>query len=152
MAAHKFVRLQSRVMERGTVELYLQCDHCWLPSPQIGNWRLIFECFCRLSPNYTYLICRNCVCKHSVIAETTVKQRAFAIILFEFQNWVIPLCLRRRYFWRSNYVPGIPPDCDRAEKLALLHLRLFPRPFSNHATETTYVASKVCQLEWLRTD
>ena len=30
---------------------------------------------------------------------------------------------------------GIPPDCDRlAEKLALLHLRLFPGPFSNHAT------------------
>ena len=33
-------------------------------------------------------------------------------------------------------MPGIPPDCDRlVEKLALLHLRLFPRPFSSHATE-----------------
>ena len=33
-------------------------------------------------------------------------------------------------------MPGIPPDCDHlAEKLALLHLRLFPQPFSNHATE-----------------
>ena len=33
-------------------------------------------------------------------------------------------------------MPGIPLDCDRlAEKLALLHLRLFPRPFSSHATE-----------------
>ena len=30
---------------------------------------------------------------------------------------------------------GIPPDCDcLAETLALLHLRLFPQPFSNHAT------------------
>ena len=33
-------------------------------------------------------------------------------------------------------MPGIPLDCDRlAEKLALLHLRLFLRPFSSHATE-----------------
>ena len=33
-------------------------------------------------------------------------------------------------------MPGIPPVCDRlAEKLAPLHLRLFPRPFSSHATE-----------------
>ena len=65
------------------------------------------------------------------MAETTIKQRAFAFIVFhDFQNGVIPLCLRRRYFWRSNHIPGIPPDCDRlAEKLALLHLRLFPWPF-----------------------
>ena len=71
------------------------------------------------------------------MAETTVKQRAFAFIAFHFQSiWVIPLCLRRRYFQRSNHVPGIPHDCDRlAEKLALLHLRLFPLPFSSHATE-----------------
>ena len=58
-------------------------------------------------------------------------------------------------------MPGIPPDSDRlAEKLARLHLRLFPRPFSNHATECIgivgvgtsvcllLVASKVCQLQW----
>ena len=54
-------------------------------------------------------------------------------------------------------MPGIPPDSDGlAEKLARLHLRLFPRPFSNHATECigivgeepAYVASKVCQLQW----
>ena len=64
--------------------------------------------------------------------EMTVKQCAFAFIVFGFmQTWIIPLCLRRRHFQRSNHVPGIPPDCDRlAEKLALLHLRLFPRPFS----------------------
>ena len=28
---------------------------------------MCFECFCRLSPNYTYLTCRNLVCQHSVI-------------------------------------------------------------------------------------
>ena len=33
-------------------------------------------------------------------------------------------------------MPGIPPDCNRlVEKLAPLHLRLFPWPFSRHATE-----------------
>ena len=38
---------------------------------------------------------------------------------------------------------GIPPDCDRlAEKLALLHLRLFPRPFSSHATECSGIVGE----------
>ena len=70
------------------------------------------------------------------MVRTTVKQHAFAFLVFDIRHWVIPLCLRRRYFEHSNHVPGIPPDGDRlAEKLALLHLRLFPRPFSNHATE-----------------
>ena len=41
-------------------------------------------------------------------------------------------------------MPGIPPDCDRlAEKLALLHLRLFPRPFlSSHATECSRIVGE----------
>ena len=59
---------------------------------------------------------------------------------------------------RQN-ITEIPPDCDRlAEKLALLHLKRFPRPFSNHAMECNrgigegtrepaYVLSKGCQLK-----
>ena len=40
-------------------------------------------------------------------------------------------------------MPGIPPDCDRlVEKLALLHLRLFPRPFSSHATECSGIVGE----------
>ena len=39
---------------------------------------------------------------------------------------------------RQNFITpraGILPGCDRlAEKLALLHLRLFPRPLQNHPT------------------
>ena len=42
MAAHIYARPQGRVMDRGTVELYLQCDHYWLPSPRLHGWRLIF--------------------------------------------------------------------------------------------------------------
>ena len=72
-------------------------------------------------------------------------------IVFHFQNWFMPLCLRRRYFQRSKHVPGIPPGCDRlAEKLALLHLRLFPRPFSSHATECSGIVGEetsVCRFE-----
>ena len=55
------------------------------------------------------------------------------------------------YFKRSNHVPGIPPDCDRvAEKLALLHLRLFPRPHSSHATECIGIVGEgtsVCRFK-----
>ena len=95
------------------------------------------------------------------MAETIVKQRAFAFIMFDFQNWDTRLALRWAIFITVNMrqnITGIPPDCDRlAEKLALSHLRLFPRSFSNHATEckggvgvgTAYVTSKVCQIEWL---
>ena len=39
-------------------------------------------------------------------------------------------------------MPGIPPDCDRLAKLALLHLRLFPRPFSSHATECSGIVGE----------
>ena len=48
-------------------------------------------------------------------------------------------------------MPGIPPDCDRlAEKLALLHLRLFPRPLSSHATECSGIVGEetsVCHFK-----
>ena len=55
--------------------------------------------FCLLSPNYTYFTCRNCVCQHSVMTETTVKQRAFAFICpMSNMYWDTRLRLRRRYF------------------------------------------------------
>ena len=48
-------------------------------------------------------------------------------------------------------MPVIPPDCDRqVEKLALLHLRLFPRPFSSHAIECSGivgVGTSVCRFK-----
>ena len=48
-------------------------------------------------------------------------------------------------------MPGIPPDCDRlAEKLALLYLRLFPRPYSSHATECIGIVGEgtsVCRFK-----
>ena len=66
---------------------------CWLPSPlpspRLGDWQWIFACFCRLSTNHIYLTCWNFVCQHSVMAETTVKQRAFAFITFHFQSIVL---------------------------------------------------------------
>ena len=92
MAMHKYVHPQERVMDRGTVGLYLWCDHCWLRSPRLGNWQWIFACFCRLSTNHTYLTCRNFVCQHSVTAETTVKRCAFVFIVFELQNVLKMYC------------------------------------------------------------
>ena len=45
-----------------------------------------FQCYCRLSLNYTYLTCQNFVCQHSVMVETTLKPRAFAFIMSDFQH------------------------------------------------------------------
>ena len=45
-----------------------------------------FLCFCGISPNYTYLTCRNSVRQHSVMAEITLKQRAFAFVVSDFQH------------------------------------------------------------------
>ena len=47
-----------------------------------------FYCFCRLSLNYTYLTCRNFVCQHSVMVETTLKPRAFAFIVSHFSTCI----------------------------------------------------------------
>ena len=58
----------------------------WTGENQEGKLAMDFQCFCRLSPNYTYLTCRNFVCQHSVVAEKTVKQRAFAFIMSDFQH------------------------------------------------------------------
>ena len=163
MAAHINVRPQGRVMDRGTVQLYLSCDHCWLPSPRLGDWRWIFECFCRLSPKYTYLTCRNFVCQHSVMAETTLKPRAFVFIVSEFSNmnWET-----RRYFWRSgkhaaNFTcrDSARLCCVRlAEKLALVAFRLFPRPpmischwvLWSHRSGTSVCRFKSVPTWWLR--
>ena len=57
-----------------------------IPSPRLGDWQWIFACFCRLTTNHTYLTCWNFVCQHSVMAETTVKWRAFAFIAIHFQS------------------------------------------------------------------
>ena len=53
---------------------------------QSSTRRWIFAYFCRLSTNHTHLTCWNFVCQHSVMAETTVKQRAFAFIASHFQS------------------------------------------------------------------
>ena len=47
---------------------------------------MAFQCFCRLSLNYTYLTCRNFVCQHSVMVETTQKTCEFTFILSDFQH------------------------------------------------------------------
>ena len=61
----------------------------YLPSQSsTWYWAMDFECFCRLSTNYTYLTCWNWVCQHSVMAEATVKQHAFAIIISISNIWI----------------------------------------------------------------
>ena len=66
------------------------------------------------------------------MAETIVKQDAFAFIMFDFLNWETRLRYIGAIFstvnMRQNVISpraGIPPDCVRlAEKFALLHLWL----------------------------
>ena len=82
----------------------------------------------------------------------------------------LPLsCLISNMYWIPGAIfsavnklhAGILPDCGRlAEKLALVALRLFPRPLLFNATEccrgvgeeTRVFCFKMCQLGDLRTD
>ena len=60
-----------------------------LASQSSTRWLTMdFQCFCRLSLNYTYLTCRNFVCQHSVMVETTLKPCAFAYMVSYF-----PTCI-----------------------------------------------------------
>ena len=78
-------RPQGLIMYRGTVLVW----PLLASSPRLGDWQWIFECFYRLSPNYTYLKSRNFVCQHSVMVETTVKQRVFAPLSCKISKIVI---------------------------------------------------------------
>ena len=86
-----------------------------------------FESFCGLSPNYTYLTCRKCERQHSLVAETTVKQCAFAFIMFDFRIGIPGFVYVGAIFSAINIrhnvtTPraGILSDCGRlAEKMAL---------------------------------
>ena len=57
-----------------------------LASQSSTRLAMDFQCFCRLLLKCTYLTCRNFVCQHSVMVETTLKLRAFAFIVSDFSN------------------------------------------------------------------
>ena len=71
-----------------------------------------FECFCRLSQSYTYLTCRNCICQHSIIVETIVKQHAFAFIMFDFHigipGFVYTGAIFSAVYIRHNFTHQVP--------------------------------------------
>ena len=92
--------------------------------------------------------CRNVVCQHSVMAEITVKQRAFAFIVFDFQNWETRLRSRRRYFravnMRQNVIApraGIMPDCDHPATKLCQHTQNIASVPSHHIQPPTAGAS-----------
>ena len=103
-----------------------------------------FECFRRLSPNHTYLTCRNFLYQYSVMAETTVKQRAFALIIDRLR---VPMLGNPALFtpvlflaqWTHRHKPkcvGFRQTVVRlAEKLARYRLDCFPRPLCVMQTE-----------------
>ena len=79
-------------------------------------------------------------CQHSVMSETTVKQHAFAFIVFDFQNW--DTRLHRLYFSEVNIRQTWHTMCRDSAGLwspggevALLRLRLFPRALLSDAKE-----------------
>ena len=91
---------------------------------------MAFERFCRLSPNYSYLTCQNFVCQLPVMAETTVKQRAFTFICPTFNIGVPGFFYIHDIFSAVNiYVIAHSGDsASLAEKLAPVKFRLLPRP------------------------
>ena len=54
------------------------------------------------SPFHTHFTYRKCICQHSAIAKTTVKQRSFALILFDFQHKKSWLRWHHRFFSAVN--------------------------------------------------
>ena len=70
-----------------------------------------FECFCRLSANHTYITCQNFLCQYSLMAETTVKQRAFAFIIDRLR---VPTLGYPALFTRSGHTVINPRARDSA--------------------------------------
>ena len=134
--AHLYIRPKGRVMDHGTVELYLWCDHWWLSSPRLGDQQWILDAsvsFCQIIHSSH----RNFVCQPSLMAETTVK-RASAFIGFDFLYWDTRLRLRWRYFCAVNNVKtpctGITPDWPPG-KVGTAVARLLPRSLLSHSVE-----------------
>ena len=118
-----------------------------------------FECFCRLLPNYTCLTRQNFVHQHSVMAETTLKQRAFAFNVFDFQHSGIPGFIYVGAVFNavnitSDTMCGIPPG----REVGTVPFILFPRPFCLMQTECSRgigEGTSVCRFTrmptwWLR--
>ena len=59
---------------------------------------LNFTSSCRFSTYCTHLTCRNYICQHSAIVETTVKQLPLAFILFDWRCWESPVLHRTALF------------------------------------------------------
>ena len=65
-------------------------------SRRFGDWHWILQApigSCQM----THLTCRNFICQHSAITETTLNQRPLAIIWFD-SYWASP-----RFLWRPRY-------------------------------------------------
>ena len=116
-----------------------------------------FECFCRLSPNHTYLTCRNFLCRYSVMAETTtVKQRAFVFIIDRLQvptlGYPSGLVYAGAIFSAVDttsytHVRGIPPDCGSpGGEVGTVPFRLFPWPLCLMQTECSKGVGRVTSV------
>ena len=77
---------------------------------------------------FLYFTCRRFVCQHLVMAEATVKQRAFAFIVFDFQNG-IPGYVHKG-IWHHKPCAGIPPDCDYGGEVGTVAFKTASRPLS----------------------
>ena len=103
----------SRVAKGLSVFQSQSCKYYW---DHWSSWWLTldFTSFCGFLPYQTHLTCRNFICQHSVIAETTVKQHPLAFILFKFQCWDSPALHWSELFsaWKtpapSHHVVTVP--------------------------------------------
>ena len=93
MAPHMYWFLyacgQCRTMDRGTVQFYILVGPSEFNEPSTRRLALDSTKSYRFLSNYTHLTCRNILCQHSAITETTVKQRPLAIIWFD-SHWESP--------------------------------------------------------------
>ena len=97
---------QGPAVDRETVYFYILVGPSELNEPSTRRLTLDFTGSHRFSPMYTHFTWRNCICQHSVITETTVRQRPLALIWFR-----LPLgkpllrCSRQHARHRDTSVP-----------------------------------------------
>ena len=79
--------------------VYLAVRPSEFSQPRLGDWHSYFTSCCWFSTYCTHLTCRNFICQHSAIVETTIKQSPLAFILSNWRCWESPVLHQTALFF-----------------------------------------------------
>ena len=133
---------QGPAMDCETVEIYILVRPLKYSQPQLCNRRGISQAsvnFCQIIPHM-----QDFLCQHPAIAETTVKQRLLAFILFDFQHW------RKPGFSSAMFLawPWLTPASQYHEmKLGMHSLFLILTSFASSCMQVMLI-NRPCHGPW----